>query len=102
MYKHILIATDGSDTAEKAGTAAIEFARESGARITLFTAVPEYQPPGEAALMAHQPVISLAEYERISRETAGAVLDKAAARARAAGVAYGAAFPFCSRPYQAI
>jgi len=102
MYKHILIPTDGSDTAEKAVTAGIEFARESGARITLFTAVPEYQPPGEAALMAHQPVISLAEYERISRETAGAVLDKAAARARAAGVAYGADFAFCSRPYQAI
>ena len=102
MYKHILMPTDGSETAEKAVTAGIEFARESGARITLFTAVPEYQPPSEAALMAHQPVISLGEYERISRETAGAVLDKAAARARAAGVAYGADFAFCSRPYQAI
>ena len=102
MYKHILIPTDGSETAEKAVTAGIEFARESGARITLFTAVPEYQPSGEAALMARQPVISLAEYETISRETAGAVLDKAAARARAAGVPHGADFAFCSRPYQAI
>lgn len=102
MYKHLLIPTDGSDIAEKAVVAGIEFARESGARITLFTAVPEYQPPGEAALMSRQPVISLPEYERTSREAAGALLDKAAGRARAAGVQYGADFAFSNRPYQAI
>ena len=102
MYKHILIPTDGSDTAEKAVAAGIEFARESGARVTLFTALPEYQPPGEAALMAHQPVVSPAEYERRSRGNAGAILDKAAGRARAAGVPCGADFAFSNRPYQAI
>ena len=41
MYKHILIPTDGSAVAEKAVTAGIEFARDTGAKITLFTAVPE-------------------------------------------------------------
>ena len=52
MYKHILIPTDGSDVAEKAVAAGIEFARESGARVTFFTAVPEYQPPTECDVRA--------------------------------------------------
>lgn len=102
MFKHLLIPTDGSATAQKAVDAAIEFARQSNARITLFTAVPEYQPPGQAALLAHQKVPSMADYEMEGRAQAAALLARAAAPARAAGVACDTDCAFSDRPWQAI
>jgi nucleotide-binding universal stress UspA family protein len=101
MYKHILIPTDGSETADKAVDAGIKFASEANARITLFTAVPEYQPPGEADVMAKR-VVSLAEHERLSRELAESILSRAAIRARAGGVECDTAFAESDHPYQAI
>jgi nucleotide-binding universal stress UspA family protein len=101
MYKHILIPTDGSKLADKAIEAGIEFARSSGAKVTLFTAVPEYQPPGEAELMGRR-VISLWDHERISRANADAILLPAAERLRAAGVECDIAYSECNRPYEAI
>ena len=41
MYRHILIPIDGTSLAEKALEAAVEAARETGAKVTLFTALPE-------------------------------------------------------------
>ena len=102
IYKHILIPTDGSDVAQKAVDAGIEFARESGARVTLFTAVPEYQPPSQAELMAHKHVSSIAEHEEKMRAKAAALLDKLAARAREAGVAHDTDYTFSDQPWQAI
>jgi nucleotide-binding universal stress UspA family protein len=52
MYKHILIPTDGSEVAEKGVVAGVEYAREVGASVTFFTAVPEYQPPSEGEVLA--------------------------------------------------
>ena len=101
MYKHILIPTDGSPTATKAVDSGIEFARETKARVTLFTAVPEYQPPGEAEVMGRR-VTSLWEHERESREKAAQILEPAAARMRAAGVECDTDFVQADRPYQAI
>ena len=66
MYKHILIPTDGSEVAEKAVAQGIEFARESKARVTLFTAVPEYEPPSEAQVFARR-VVSMSEHARDRR-----------------------------------
>jgi nucleotide-binding universal stress UspA family protein len=101
MYKHILIPIDGTRTADKAVAAGIEFAREAGAKVTLFTAVPEYQPPGEAELMARR-AISLWDHERISRDKAHAILDPAAERLRAAGVECDTSYSECNRPFEAI
>lgn len=102
MYKHILIPTDGSDTAEKAVESGIDFAREAGARITFFTAQPEFELPSTSSVMAHQPVVSLAQYEEISARKAHAILEKAMARARTCGVACDAEHALSNRPYQAI
>ncbi len=102
MYKHILIPTDGSETADKAVRSGIEFAREAGARVTLFTAVPEYQLPSTASMMARQPVVSLAEHERRSRDKAGEILGKAIDQARAAGVEWASDYALSDRPSQAI
>lgn len=101
MYKHILIPIDGTQTADKAVAAGIDFAREAGAKVTLFTAVPEYQPPSEAELMARR-AISLWDHERISRDKAQAILDPAAERLRAAGVECDTSYSECNRPFEAI
>ena len=101
MYKHILIPTDGSPTADKAVEAGLQFAREAGARVTLFTAVPEYEVPSEGAVMARQ-VISIEEHNRRSEKRAHEVLAPAEQRAREAGVAFDSDFTQHHRPAEAI
>jgi nucleotide-binding universal stress UspA family protein len=102
MYKHILIPTDGSRTAQKAVEAGIDFARESGASITFFTAVPEYEVPLTSEVMAHKPVMSMEEHERLSAEKARAILAPALERARTCGVAFDADHALNDKPYRAI
>jgi len=102
MYKHILIPTDGSSTAQKAVEAGVDFARESGASITFLTAVPEYVVPLASEVMAHKPVMSLEEHERRSAEKAGAILAPALERARTCGVAFDADHALSDRPAEAI
>ena len=102
MYKHILIPTDGSPTADKAVEAGLQFAREAGARVTLFTAVPEYEVPNEAAVMARHQVISLDEHDRRSLQKAREVLATAEERARAAGIVFDSDFVQSNRPSEAI
>ena len=52
MYKHILVATDGSKLSLKAVKTACSLADSVGARLTGLYVMPEYVPPvyGEAAL----------------------------------------------------
>jgi len=101
MYRHILVPTDGSELSDRAIEAAIEFAREARARVTGFTAVPEYRLPSEAELMSRHG-ISLQQYEREARRQAEAALQVIADRARAAGVDYNADFAQSDRPHEAI
>jgi nucleotide-binding universal stress UspA family protein len=102
MYKHILIPTDGSETAEKAVAAGIEFARDANARITWFTAVPEYEVPGEGEVMSRRHVISLEEHNKRSREQAEKILAEPARKARAAGIACATDYAQSNHPYEAI
>lgn len=101
MYKHILIPTDGTPLAEKAVASGIRFAREAGARVTLFTAVPEYQPPSESQVMARQ-VISFEEYARRSHVQADGILAAGAELARAAGVEFDTDYAESDHPAHAI
>ena len=101
MYKHILIPTDGSEVAEKAVSAGIGFARESGARVTLFTAVPEYRPPSEVDIRAGN-VVSLAEHERRSEKQAHAIFARGAQAAHAAGIEYDTDWTSSDQPWEAI
>src|SRR5436190_14846124 len=102
MYQHILIPTDGSEIAEKAVEAGTNYAREANAKVLFFTAVPEYQPPSEADMMAHKRVQSIFEYEKDAAESAHAILDKAAAAAKDANVSFEIDFAMSDQPYQAI
>ena len=102
MYKHILIPIDGSPTADKAIEAGIEFARGARAKVTLFTAVAEYQPPSEADIMGRRKTVSLWDHERLSRDKAQAILRPAAERLRAAGIECATAYADRNRPHEAI
>jgi len=101
MYRHILIPTDGSELSDKAIEAGVEFAREVNARVTGFTAVPEYRLPSEIELMNRHGV-SPEQYELMARKQAEAALQKIADRARAAGIEYDAEYQQSDRPHEAI
>jgi nucleotide-binding universal stress UspA family protein len=101
MYKHILIPTDGSEVAEKAVAQGVEFAREAKARVTFFTAVPEYEPPSEAQVFARR-VVSIAEHARESEENAKKILEHGAGLARAAGLEFDTDYEQSNQPWQAI
>jgi nucleotide-binding universal stress UspA family protein len=102
MYRHILIPTDGSETAAKAVDAGTNYARETGARVLFFTAVPPYQPPSEADLLARRRVKSIFDHQEEAARAACAILDKAAAAAKDANIEFGTAFALSDRPYEAI
>ena len=102
MYRYILIPTDGTELAEKAVTAGTDYARETGARVLFFTAMPEYQLPTEAQMLARQRVTSLTEYEEDAARKARVILDKAARAAKDANVAFETEFDLSDTPSEAI
>ena len=102
MYQHILIPTDGSELAEKAVTAGTDYAREANAKVLFFTAMPEYQPPSEADMMAHKKIKSIFDYEQETAASAQAILEKAAAGAKDANVTFETDFAMSDHPYKAI
>jgi nucleotide-binding universal stress UspA family protein len=101
MYKHILIPTDGSEVAEKAVAAGIAYARETDARVTLFTAVPEYEPPSEAQVIARR-VVSMADHASKSEKEATRILAHAVEAARGAGLEFDTDYEQSNQPWQAI
>jgi nucleotide-binding universal stress UspA family protein len=84
MFKHILIATDGSELAGQAVSQALELAGLIGASVTAVTVTEPWTAvvTGEAALGFPR-----AEYERSAAESAAAVLGRVAEQAKAAGIA---------------
>jgi nucleotide-binding universal stress UspA family protein len=101
MFKHILIPTDGSETADKAVQAGLEFAKFAGARVTVFTAVPEYQMPASNEIAAGE-LLPKQEYERRALLAAEQILRPIARRAKAAGVMALTDAAMSDRPWQAI
>jgi nucleotide-binding universal stress UspA family protein len=83
VVKHILIATDGSDLAERAASRAIELAKLLGARVTAVTVTEPWNAVviGEAAF-GFPP----ADYEKGVIELATSVLARVAEMAKAAGL----------------
>jgi nucleotide-binding universal stress UspA family protein len=87
MYKHILIATDGSELANHALAHGLALAKEVKARVTLVTVTQLWS----AFDMAHKAREGnrdpLNEFEKIAVASAKAILDAAAQKAKIAGVA---------------
>jgi nucleotide-binding universal stress UspA family protein len=85
MYKHILIATDGSELAAKAVTAGLELAKRIGAKVTAVSA----SEPWTTMMVAGDPGAAFPsmEYERAAAENAANILRTVCSAAKAAGVA---------------
>ncbi|HVJ73943.1 MAG TPA: universal stress protein [Casimicrobiaceae bacterium] len=101
MYKHLLVATDGSKLSGKAVTHAIALAKPLGAKLTAFYAAPEMPMPVYAEGVVFQP-LSKKEYTASMAKEASKVLDAVVAKAKAAGVSCAAAHAIAPSPWEAI
>lgn len=99
MYHHLLVPVDDTDISADNVTAALEFARDVGARITFFHANPDYSATGDGALMH---AMSPATFADRSAGHARAILAKAEAAGRAAGIACRAVSSVSDKPARAI
>lgn len=84
MFKHILIATDGSELAGKGVVAGVELAKKLGAKVTVMMAIEPWKSMvvGEAAFS-----FPLEDYEKAAAQAAQSVLGAAKALAAQQGVA---------------
>jgi nucleotide-binding universal stress UspA family protein len=84
MYKHILIATDGSDLAAKAVDTGLALARQLGAKVTAVTATEPWSAmvTGETAL-----AFPIEDYEKAAADDAARILAAVGAAAKKQGVA---------------
>jgi nucleotide-binding universal stress UspA family protein/hemerythrin-like domain-containing protein len=83
MYKHLLAPLDDTPLSTAHVTNVLELARSMGARITFFHAKPDWGSTGDGALLK---VLDPALFSEASQGESNAVLMKAAAAAKAAGV----------------
>lgn len=83
MFKHILIATDGSELAGKGVVAGLELAKRLGSAVTIVIAIEPWKSMivGEAAFS-----FPLEDYEKAAAETAETVLGAARDLAQKQGV----------------
>jgi nucleotide-binding universal stress UspA family protein len=85
MFKHLLIATDGSRLSARGVKAGVKLARALGARVTALHVTPPYVPPfGDG--MVYVPALTAREHQAACERSAKKVLAVAAAEARRAGV----------------
>ncbi len=102
MYKHILVATDGSKLSDKAVSTALEMARSLGAKLTVFHAMEEY-PIGmfsEYAMLSG--TATPQAWEEGEKKRAARILDKVKAKAAKLGVPCAAVSRLSPAPYKAI
>lgn len=101
MFKHLLVPTDGSELSDGAVERAVSFAREAGAKITFFTAKPDFPVSfyGEGALVDPMTPEKFAE---MAEQHAQEILNKAVREALAAGVQCHTLAVVSDTPYEAI
>lgn len=98
MYRQMLVPIDGSSLVSNTVEEAVAYARATGARVIFFHARPDYAATGEGALMR---VVAPEAFEEAAAGNAQAILAKAEAAARAAGVD-SASVVVSDRPHEAI
>jgi nucleotide-binding universal stress UspA family protein len=101
MYKHLLLPTDGSKLSDKAVAHGIALAKALGARVTMFYASPDYPTPIYSEGVVFDPM-SKREYAKHVAEDARRLLDRAAAKAKTAGVECKTAHVIAAAPWKAI
>ena len=101
MYKHILVATDGSKLSQKAVTHAIALAQALGAKMTVFYASPDYPLPAYADGVVYEPV-SKKEYAALANQEAEKILSAIAEKAEAGGLECATVHTIAPAPWEAI
>jgi len=101
MFKHILIPTDGSELSKATAQRAVSFAKESGARVTVFYAKPEYPIAyfGEGALIDPTTPEKFAE---LADQQATEYLSEIEGWCKDAGIECGTVSAVSDVPYEAI
>ena len=101
MFKHILVPTDGSELSEDTVRRAVSFAKEAGARITAFYAMPEFPVTyyGEGGL---KDSITPEQFTALAEREAQEVLDFVANLCQEAGVDFSKLTSTNDAPYEAI
>ncbi len=102
MYKHILVATDGSKLAAKGVKSGVRLAKSLGAKLTAVYVIPPYVPPvyGEAAI--YIPEVTPKRYKELAEKEAKKALAVAEIEAETAGVACRIASPTADQAWQGI
>jgi len=85
MYRHILVATDGSELAEHAVTDGLSLAKSIGAKITVMM-VAELWLGSQGPFMQPWSLQELGKYNEQVKQLAASVLDRAETAAKQAGV----------------
>ncbi len=89
MVRHLLVPIDGSELTDGAVHAALELAKQSGARVSFFHVQPSYYGRPDVAIYGEGLVLDPALSEQFSQANArfaATILDKALEQAQAAGV----------------
>jgi nucleotide-binding universal stress UspA family protein len=87
MYKHILLATDGSRLSAKAVKTAVRLAKALGAKLTAAYVVAPFVPPMYSEAVAYAPPITLQKYRQLANREAKKALAAAEIEAQTAGIA---------------
>jgi nucleotide-binding universal stress UspA family protein len=101
MYKRLLVPTDGSKLSDKAVAQAIALAGALDADITFMHATPPMPRPVYADGVSVE-VVSRKEYNERAKADAAKILDKASAKARAAGLASDVVHVTTDVPWESI
>jgi nucleotide-binding universal stress UspA family protein len=99
MFKHILIATDGSELSQKALSNGTAFARSVGARVTFITASTPFHVVAAGPMMVTD---TRESYQEAVTASARKLLDEAASAARAMDVHPETVHVFSEHPFEAI
>jgi nucleotide-binding universal stress UspA family protein len=103
VFRHILIATDGTALARRAAAFAVKLAASTGARLTAFHAIPAYLPiPYVDAFIAEPELLSSERYAKEAERATRRMLEAIAKRAQASKVRCEIAWAFDNAPWKAI
>ena len=102
MYKHILIATDGSELAGRAVASGVALAKSVGAKASIIVVEPSFNVFNVPESQVRQMSEAFAKHAEQIKQHATHVLDRAADTAKAAGVTCNKVQIEHDQPYEAI
>ncbi len=102
MFKHILLPTDGSKLADRAITQGVKLAKSLGAKVTLFSAAPEFLMIADDVFPVPTSVDIKRRYDRDVRLRAEKMLAAIERRVARAGLQVTSVVVVSDLPYQEI